>query len=151
MVPIRVRHNNILGRLTKAVRFGSVRVDQQVPGTNDECRPDLVIEDGNDVTVIDVTCPFENGKDALMEAETRKTEKYQHLIPHYNTLGKNCKVFGFVIGSLGAWHPRNEEVLNQLKMSVSYRKLFRKLCCSDAIKTSAEIYYDHIKIVEDDA
>ena len=150
MVQIRERHNNVLNRLTKAVRFGFVRVDQQVPGTSDQSRPDLVIEENNDVTVIDVTCPFDNGPTALSEAEKSKVEKYQHLIPHYSAIGKKCKVLAFVIGSLGTWHPKNEEVLNTLRMTISYRKLFRKLCCSDVIKGSAEVYYGHVKVLEEE-
>jgi hypothetical protein len=45
------------------------------PVTNDECRPDLVISRGNDVTVIDVTCPFENGDSDLATADYTKVMK----------------------------------------------------------------------------
>ena len=131
MVQIRERHNNVLNRLTKVVRFGSVRVDQQVPGTSDQSHPDLVIEENNDVT-----CMFDNGPTALSEAEKSKVEKYQHLIPHYSAIGKKCKVLAFVIGSLGTWHPKNEEVSNTLRMTISYRKLFCK--CSENILRTPE-------------
>ena len=113
---------------------------------NDACRPDVVIEDGDDVTVIDVTVPFENDVDALHTAGVRKVEKYHHVIPHYEQQGKSCRVYGFVVGSLGAWHPANEKVMDQIKMSPRYRRLFRKLCCSDAIRGSADIYYSHMSV-----
>jgi hypothetical protein len=144
LVDVRGRHNAILGRLTNAIRYGEVRVDHQIPELNDECRPDIVIMENNEVTVIDVVCPFENGDDALKSAEDRKVNKYSHLVDHFKHEGKVCRVFGFVVGALGAWHLNNEAVLSQIRMSLSYRKLFRKLCCSDAIKHSADIYYKHI-------
>ena len=146
MVKIRDRHNLIVDRLVKAIRFGDVRLDQQVVGMNDACRPDVVIEDGDDVTVIDVTVPFENDVDALHIAGARKVEKYQHVIPHYEQQGKSCRVYGFVIGALGAWHPASAKVMDRIKMSPRYRRLFRKLCCSDAIRGSADIYYSHMSV-----
>ena len=143
-VDIRERHNAVLNRLAHSIRFGNVRIDQQVPDLNDECRPDIVIEENNEVTITDVVCPFDNGNEALKAAEDRKVNKYSHLTNHFSKQGKICHVFGFVIGALGTWHPGNETVLNQIRMTTSYRKLFRKLCCSDAIKHSADIYYKHI-------
>ena len=146
MLKIRERHNLIVDRLVKAIRFGNVRLDQQVVGMNDACRPDIVIEDGDDVTVIDVTVPFENDVEALQTAEDRKVQKYQHVIHHVEQQGKSCRVYGFVVGSLGAWHPHNEKALDRIKMSPRYRGLFRKLCCSDAIRGSADIYYSHMSV-----
>jgi hypothetical protein len=34
--------------------------------------------------------------------------------------------------------------LRSLGMSRRYKSLFRKLCCSDVIKGSADIYYQHM-------
>ena len=144
MVQIRERHNAIVDRLQKAVRYGNTRIDQQIPGIDSECRPDIVIEENDQVSIIDITCPFDNGEDALSTADFNKVTKYDHLKQHVNRLGIKCNVFGFVIGVLGTWHPNNEAVLNQLRMSKTYKSLFRKLCCSDAIRGSAEIYYNHM-------
>ena len=102
MTKIRDRHNSIVTRLSNAIKSGVVRIDQQVPGITDECRPDIVIEDDNDVLVIDVTCPFENGENALAEADYNKVIKYEHVKRHYQSIGKRCSVHGFVIGSLGS-------------------------------------------------
>ena len=150
MVLICERHNKIVGRIRKATRFGQVRVDQQIPGLNESCRPDIVISDGNNVTVIDVTCPFENGESALASADYAKVMKYGIVKSHFESLGKKCSVFGFVIGSLGTWHPNNEAVLRSLRMSRKYKSLFRKLCCSDVIRGSAEIYYKHMNNVAEE-
>jgi hypothetical protein len=40
----------------------------------------LVIDKGNQVAIIDVTCPFENGENALKTAQV-KVSKYHHLQP----------------------------------------------------------------------
>ena len=34
----------VLNRLTHAIRFGDVRIEQQIPDLDDECRPDVVIQ-----------------------------------------------------------------------------------------------------------
>ena len=146
MTKIRERHNSVVNRLSQAVRSGLVRIDKQVPGIADECRPDIVIENDDDVIVIDVTCPFENGEKALAEADYNKVMKYDHVKRHFQSMGKSCSVHGFVIGSLGTWHPDNEAVLSKLMMSRSYKSLFRKLCCTDVIKGSADIYYSHMVV-----
>ena len=144
MVKIRETHNLIVNRLANSIRYGNVRLDQQVVRLDDACRPDIMIEDGNEVTVIDVTVPFENDSDALQCAEDRKVLKYQNIAHHFTSQEKNCRVFGFVAGSLGAWHPHNEKTLDRIQMSPRYRRLFRKLCCSDAIRGSADIYLSHM-------
>ena len=90
---------------------------------NDACQPDIVIED-DDVTVIDVTFPFENDVKALQTAEDRKVQKYQHVIHHVEKQGKSCRVYGFVVGLLGTWHSPNEKVLDHIKISPRYRRLF---------------------------
>ena len=144
MVLIRERHKIIVERIRKAIRYGSVRIDQQIPGLQDECRPDIVISKDKEVTIIDVTCPFDNGEDALSTADLNKVNKYNHLKTFFHQQGIKCNMFGFVIGALGSWHPNNEAVLNQLQMSHSYKSLFRKLCCSDVIRGSAEVYYHHM-------
>ena len=114
MVKICERHNLIVDRLVKAIRFDDVRLDQQVVDMTDACRPDIVIEDGDEVTVSDVTVPFENDVEALQTAEDRKVQKYQHVMNHVKQQGKSCRVYGFV-GSLGAWHPPMRRLLIESK------------------------------------
>ena len=109
-----------------------------------------MISDSNNVTVIDVTCPFENSESALASPDYTKVMKYRIVKSHFESLGKKCTVFGFVIGSLGTWHPNNEAVLRSLRMSRKYKSLFRKLCCSDVIRGSAEIYYKHMNNVAEE-
>ena len=144
MPSITRRHNVILERLSKSIHRGSFTVDKVVPGAPGNNRPDLVITDGSKVTIIDVTCPFDNGHDALCEAAQRKVDKYRYLVDHFRSLGMSAKVFGFVVGALGSWYPGNEKALDEIYMSRRYRTLFRKLCCADAIKVSRNIYVEHL-------
>ena len=140
MVQIREHHNAIVDCLHKAVRYGNTRIEQQIPGIDSEYRPDLVIE-GNDQVTIYVTCPFDNGEDVLSTADFNKVTKYDHLKQHFSRVGIKCNMFGFMICALGTWNLNNEAVLNQLPMYKTYKSLFRKLCCSDAVQGSAELYY----------
>ena len=135
MVAIRQRHDKIVNRLVNAVRFGEVTTDRTVAETNSRVRPDIIF------------CE-ENGSESLDEAETRKVEKYSHLKEHFTSTGKRCEVYGFVIGALGTWHPSNERVLRKLGMTKSYKNLFRKLCCSDVIQGSTDIYRQHLGCAE---
>ena len=96
------------------------------------------------MTIIDVRFPFENGEEASEEALARKELKYMHIKTHLEAQNKSCDVFGFAIGALGTWHPGNERVLSALGMSPRYKNLFRKLCCSDVIQGSTNIYRQHL-------
>ena len=101
MPSITKRHDSVLQRLTNAVHRSTYTVDEIFPGAPGINRPDLVITENNKVTIIDVTCPFENDDSALTSAVLRKEEKYNYLIHHFRTLNKQAKVFGFVVGPLG--------------------------------------------------
>ena len=144
MPAITKRHDSVLQRLTNAIHRGTYTVDKVVPGAPGNNRPDLVITDNHKVTIVDVTCPFENNENALTSAAKRKEDKYNYLIDHFRSLNLQAKVFGFVVGPLGGWFPGNEKVLDELYMSNRYRTLFRKLCCADAIKGSRNIYVEHL-------
>ena len=49
----------------------------------------IVIIDDNQVSIIDVTCPFENDSDGHRTAEQENIAKYDHLKDHYIAQGKN--------------------------------------------------------------
>ncbi len=138
------RYNKIVERLTNAVQYGSVSTDKTVADSHSPMRPDIVIEQDNKVTIIDVCCPFENSEEALEEAAARKELKYEHLRAHFEAQGKTCSIFGFAVGALDAWHPGNERVLSALDMSPHYNNLFRKRCCTDVIQGSTDIYRQHL-------
>ena len=101
MVSITARHDAVLKRLADEIKQGDVVIDQVVPGALGEDRPDIVVRDGNKALIIDVTCPFENGKSALSVADYRKKEKCNYLIDFFATQNVRAKVYGFVVGALG--------------------------------------------------
>jgi hypothetical protein len=85
---------------------------------------DIVIQNNNHVTIIDVCCPFENGEEALEEAVARKELKYLHLKTHFEAQNKSCDVFGFAIGAIGTWHTANERIISALGMSAATKISF---------------------------
>jgi hypothetical protein len=131
LVHIRQRHNKLVTRITNAVGFGNVTTDR-------------AIVDDKKVLIINVTCPFDNGPDALEEAATEKVNKYLPLKEHFTNLKKQCKIYPFIIGSLGSWYPQNELLLRHLGMTKRYKSLFRKLCCTDAIQGLCDVFRLHM-------
>ena len=144
MVSITERHDKVLKRIADSIKYGEVSIDKVVPDAPNENRPDIVVRDGNKALIIDVTCPFENGEEIFQNAARNKVEKYNYLIDFFATKDIEAKVFGFVVGPLGGWFRGNEMVLNEINMSMRYRTHFRKLCCADAIKSSRNIYVEHL-------
>jgi hypothetical protein len=108
MTQMRDHHNKIVDRLTNAVQFGTLRVfreittDKTVRTSGLRLRPDIVVEEKNEVLIIDVTCPFENDENALSDAAPAKFNKYQVLKDHFISHGNKCEVYPFVVGALGA-------------------------------------------------
>ncbi|XP_028416671.1 uncharacterized protein T26G10.4-like [Dendronephthya gigantea] len=143
MVSIRARHNKIVHRISHAIRFGQVTTDHAIASAKSRLRPDIIVEEDNQVLIIDVTCPFDNGPTALEEAAAAKINKYEVLKEHFTEQNRVCHILPFVIGALGSWYPPNEAVLQRLGMTRSYRSLFRKLCCSHVIQGSCDIFRLH--------
>ena len=144
MTQIRDRHNKIVQRIVNAVRFGEIQTDKAIRDSGSRLRPDIVVKDNNHVLIIDVTCPFDNDANALSEAAQHKFTKYEQLKQHFIAQGLHCEVYPFVIGALGSWYKKNELLCTKLGMTRRYKSLFRKLCCSDAIQGSTNIYRLHL-------
>ena len=143
MTLVRDRHNKIVDRIVKAVRFGEITTDRAVR-EGLRLRLDIVVKDQKNMLIIDVMCPFDNDSRALAEAAEHKFTKYIHLKEHFISHGFKCDIFPFVIGVLGSWYPKNELLCSQLGMTCRYKSLFRKLCCTDAIQESTDIYRLHL-------
>ncbi len=127
LVHIRTRHNKLVTRITDAIRFGTITTDRTIATSGLPLRPDIVVEEDDRTLIIDVTCPFDNGPDALEEAAQAKILKYEPLREHCQSTGKPCEILPFVVGSLGSWYPSNELLLSKLGMTQRYRSLFRKV------------------------
>ncbi|GFQ73020.1 retrovirus-related Pol polyprotein from type-1 retrotransposable element R2 [Trichonephila clavata] len=137
------RHDAILNRIKAAVSFkGKILSVNKV--VDKGLRPDIVAEVGDELFVLDVTIPFENRRPAFHHARLRKVEKYKNLIEFFRKLGhKKVSIVPIVVGSLGAWDPENDVFLRKVATK-SYLNLLRKLCVSDCIRWSRDIYIQHL-------
>ncbi|GFQ63839.1 uncharacterized protein TNCT_482991 [Trichonephila clavata] len=140
-------HNAILKRNQAAVSFKEkvLSVNQVVDGG---LRPDLVAEVGGELFILDVTIPFENRRPAFNQARLRKVEKYRPLINFFKARGWNkVQIIPIIVGSLGAWDLENDGFLRKVATK-SYLNLLRKLCVSDCIRWSRDIYIQHLTGVQ---
>ncbi|VVC35240.1 Reverse transcriptase domain [Cinara cedri] len=137
------RHNSIVARIKKAAgtRF-QVIAENTTIGTQ-KLRPDLVIKRGKTVLIIDVTVPFDNRMAAFEVAARSKKEKYEQLRAELASEHGAAEVVPFIVGALGSWDPNNNKFMRQL-CSRKYGDLMRKLCVSDTIRSSRNIYIEHI-------
>ncbi len=93
--------------------------------------------------MIDVTIPFENRPESLEAARTAKEEKYAPLVATLEKKYGRVLVEAVVVGALGSWDPRNKTVMRML-CSRSYARLMEKLCVSDVVRWSRDIYVEHL-------
>ena len=141
---IRTRHNDILHRLSRAIPryMGTQYLEQKLPGDPQNLKPDLVLlnEAAGQATVIDVSVPFE-GENALEVSRRAKIMKYGHLEEILRSKGFNdVRIDAIIIGSLGSWDTQNEPLMHRLRISQRYLKIFRRLCCWQAIHGSYTIW-----------
>ncbi|CAJ0574830.1 unnamed protein product, partial [Mesorhabditis spiculigera] len=124
-----------------------IYVNQKIPGTDGQLRPDYtVINDRlKTVTIIDVTMPFENGDVSIFEAARREKEhKYLPLLDKYSTDGYDTFLGAWMVGPLGGWDAANNDIQRRLKISVKYGQLMRLLMIADSIRWSRDIYVEHV-------
>ena len=85
-------------------------------------RPDIVIHDRltNELCIFELTVPLETN---ILNAHTRKAEKYSHFIPDITSA--NVKVIPFEIGSRGYISPDNKTSLKLLFKYCSKETTYR--------------------------
>lgn len=144
------RHNAIIDRVKKACgdRWTIVSEDRAVGNSN--LRPDLVIQKGSDMIVIDVTVPFDNGLEAFEKARQEKIRKYTGIAQELSLQGRNVAVEAIVVGALGSWDPANDRVMRRI-CSKKYLSIFKKIVVSETIAYSRDIYDEHIRRVPQDS
>ncbi|CAI6358612.1 unnamed protein product [Macrosiphum euphorbiae] len=97
------RHNAIVARIKKAAstKF-EVLSENQVLG-NHCLRPDLVLKNGPNIFVVDVSVPFDNRLAAFETAAAEKKGKYEQLRAELAALhGCEATVVPFIVGALGS-------------------------------------------------
>lgn len=138
------RHNNIVERVKKATlnKFEKI-AENQVEGS-ERLRPDLIIRKSNKILIIDVTIPFDNRMKSLENAAKEELDKYEilrrEIASQYNC---ETETVAFVVGALGSWYPPNGHLMKKI-CSPRYAELMRKLCVSDTIGFSRDIYIQHL-------
>ncbi|XP_054720781.1 uncharacterized protein LOC129230408 [Uloborus diversus] len=139
------RHNQIVDRIKKAAlgRWSVVGENQALDDSG--LRPDLVLEKGDAAIIIDVTVPFEKNISSFQDARENKIRKYTPLAETLKNLKKykSVTVDAIVVGSLGSWDKDNDKTVRRLCLS-RYAHIMRKLIVSDTIRTSRDIYIEHI-------
>ncbi|KAF8797217.1 Retrovirus-related Pol polyprotein type-2 like protein [Argiope bruennichi] len=138
-----LRHDTIVARVKKALATRCTIISENQSVGPNNLHPDLVVQSGNKVYIVDVTIPFENRMEGFEKAKRLKHDKYASLLPLYSSSGMQVSIVPIVVGALGAWDPENDRFLSKY-MSRGYLNKFRKLCVSDCIKWSRDIYVEHI-------
>lgn len=125
----RKRHNVIVDSIKKAAsdRWAIVG-ENSVVGT-ENLKPDLVVRKRNEIIIIDVTVPFENGLYAFDKARNLKLTKYSNLAKELSSNGNVAVVEAVVVGALGSWDSANDRVMRRI-CSKKYLKLFKKIVVS---------------------
>ncbi|GIY77568.1 retrovirus-related Pol polyprotein from type-1 retrotransposable element R2 [Caerostris extrusa] len=138
-----LRHNSIVARIKNAVspKCEVLGENQDISGSG--LRPDLFLKHQQNYYLVDVTVPFENRCTALQAAHQRKVDKYQPVLEVLMNQGIKATIIPFVVGALGTWNPPNDAFMRKF-CSKSYLNPFRKLCVSDTIKWSRDIYIEHL-------
>ena len=73
------RHNAIVAEIERALPAAQLRLNEQMPGSRFNLRPDIVLldETNKKACIIDVQFPFDHDADALFKARKAKIDKYQ--------------------------------------------------------------------------
>ncbi|GBN01780.1 Retrovirus-related Pol polyprotein from type-1 retrotransposable element R2 [Araneus ventricosus] len=139
-----LRHNSISDRIKNALLFdGCTLISENQPIGPDGQRPDLVFRKRNEVYIIDITCPFENRLEAFTAARNHKIEKYASLVPFFESMGLKATIIPILVGALGSWDPKNDTFLRK-HMAKSFLHKLQRLCASETIRWSCNIYVEHV-------
>jgi len=140
------RHNAVVARLrTAAGKKFEIIAENRAIGAG-RLRPDLVLKRLSDgkIFIIDVSIPFDNRLTAFKAARDERTQRYEGLVAELGGNGPNkAEVVPFIVGALGSWDPTNDAFLTKV-CSRSYAKKMRKICVSETISFSRDIYIEHL-------
>ena len=81
-------------------------MEQKIPGSPEDLRPDVVVLNWpeNTATIVDVTIPFETDETAFVEARDEKIRKYQPLKNWLEEEGgyHTTSIHAFIVGALSS-------------------------------------------------
>ncbi len=140
------RHNAIVDMVkgaSSAMKWRIITEDERF-GTEDR-RPDLVLANrqGTIYKILDVAVAFEGKPGALEAARKKKISKYQNVLAETRAIEgvRSAAVVPIVVGSRGAWDPKNDALLRDL-VHPDYLPELRRMV-SAAIRGSHDVYKHH--------
>lgn len=138
------RHNAVVDRIKKVAlgRWNVISEDRTVGGTNHS--PDLVLRKGNDILILDIMCPFENGLEAFEQARKEKEDKYAEITEDYALDNLKVRVEAIIVESLGSWVPKNDKIIRRL-YSDNYAKIMRRRIVSETISYYQDVFAEHTR------
>lgn len=158
------RHNSILSHLVKyfsdSDNDGTIIAD--LPGFSNgggtippnihvtNLKPDMLIlrDNGRNITIVELTVPFETN---IEKAHERKTLKYNQLVVDLKDKGLKCDLFCIEVGSRGIVTPVNERRLRDIfKINAQKCRTLKKNLSQLALLTSYTIWNARHNIVWDD-
>ena len=146
------RHNAIQNRIVNAIqnrhKGRTVEVNKTIRflAGGRPVRPDIVVHDPdkNLVTILDVSCPFENGQYAFDRARARKIAKYAPEVATLESYGYTVHFDAILVGPLGTWDRFNDAILLQLGVTRSFLAKMKRIVCQETVERSKDIYWRHI-------
>ena len=119
------------------------KVCSVVPG---ELRPDIIIRNTTEkkIFVIDITCPTETRPESFENARVTKIQKYKAIHDHYQAQGFTVILDAFIIGSLGAYDPLNDDLLRELGIPYRMSRVMIRKMIGSCIEYSKNIFWHHI-------
>lgn len=145
------RHDAILNRVVDAIPTNKdmeVRVNRRVNSevVKGKRRPDIVAINRSAKTacIVDVTCPFDNTAAAISRAAEFKTEKYKAEADDLENEGYKVVRGAIVVGSLGSWHGKNEEIMSHLGIPREITRKMVPFLIGETIEHSKNVFWRHI-------
>ena len=128
------RHNNVQDILVSLLLKSGIKPTTNRAPPGQRLIPDVHFSIAGTRVVIDITIPYDTPEN-LDAAHNRKTEKYSPM----------GKVLPLVVGSLGSWHPRNNDIRSLLRIDGRSWTSFRRACRISAISGSMDIIRSHVR------
>ena len=109
-------------------------------------KPDIVLRHENEVTIIDVACPYDLYIENLYQA---KLYKYYCIRDLLQQNGLKCAIDAIIIGSLLTVHKKTLNVLLKAGMNKQQAKVLVKWCSTSCIITSRKIWNLRCRLTKD--
>ena len=139
------KHNKVQNRLVSLLRtkLKDIEVNTSPHEVQTTLRPDIIIRRPDEIMLLDVKIPWDSS-DTIKAARLANKEKYRGLAADIQSAtGKYTHVETFVVGSLGTWDKRNNDVLRGLGFDFQDFRTFKDKMIAAAITGSRQTYDEH--------